>query len=615
MLYFRHGTPREQEDMKITAPEKLIAPIVIAVLVAALALGALAFTLSRHEEAFRREELRNLLRSECRLFAERCGQELDVIRAELELKAASTMPDAESIRLAVAEEPFFTAGFLADRSGTLLHAGNGETWRRRYDELFTELVSAKAAAAPVPSVQNMLQETASPSQSEKLVEPVPKREQFQRITMNYNRDNFQLPSVRNESAFRSAELDCAPESAASEPAGAIAEPGLLPRFATLTRGRSSGFIPYFAANRFVPLVWAESIHDPGRIVGFELESSLLWSRLIPAFPSKLPDYFRIELVDASDRVIHAAGGVPGIGREPEPVLIMPFPEELLPNAQIRASLIPERLPLGSYRTAIWAAISAPVLVILFAGLLLYFLSRRELRTAAKKTGFVSQVSHELKTPLTSIRMYSELLRDHDEALSPQKRRKYLQVMVDESERLSRLVGNVLDFSRLDEGRKRYRPVRVDLAELLRNAAELNRERAAAEGVELHLVIPEDDVSPSCTIDRDSLLQVLHNLFDNALKYAASGKRFDLSLARNGDRYEISLRDYGPGIPESARTKIFRKFYRVDATLEAKSSGFGLGLPIARGLMRDQKGDLKFIPASPGAAFIIVLPEENQHGSD
>ena len=268
--------------MKITAPEKLIAPIVIAVLVAALVLGALAFTLSRHEEAFRREELRNLLRSECRLFAERCGQELDVIRAELELKAASTMPDAESIRLAVAEEPFFTAGFLADRSGTLLHAGNGETWRRRYDELFTELVSAKAAAAPVPSVQNMLQETASPSQSEKLVEPVPKREQFQRITMNYNRDNFQLPSVRNESAFRSAELDCAPEIAASEPAGAIAEPGLLPRFATLTRGRSSGFIPYFAANRFVPLVWAESIHDPGRIVGFELESSLLWSRLIPA---------------------------------------------------------------------------------------------------------------------------------------------------------------------------------------------------------------------------------------------------------------------------------------------------------------------------------------------
>ena len=122
--------------MKITTPEKLIAPVVIAVLVAALALGALAFTLSRHEEAFRREELRNLLRSECRLFAERCGQELDVIRAKLELKAASTVSDAEAIPQTVAEEPLFAAGFLADRSVTLLYVESGETWRRRYGKLF-----------------------------------------------------------------------------------------------------------------------------------------------------------------------------------------------------------------------------------------------------------------------------------------------------------------------------------------------------------------------------------------------------------------------------------------------------------------------------------------------
>ena len=404
-------------------------------------------------------------------------------------------------------------------------------------------------------------------------------------------------------------------SSGDRPVGA-AEPEQILRFATLTRGKSSGFIPYFAANRFVPLVWAESNHAPERIVGFELNSSILWARLIPAFPPKLPDYFRLELVDASNRVIHAAGGVPGKEQEPEPVLIMSFPEELLPNAQIRASLIPERLPPGSYRAAIWSAISAPVLVILFAGMLLYFLIRREFRTAARKTGFVSQVSHELKTPLTSIRMYSELLRDHDDTLPREKRHRYLQVMVDESERLSRLVGNVLDFSRLDEGRRRYTPVFVDLGELLKDAVELNRERAAAQGVELRLtLLPGGAPPPFCTIDRDSLFQVLHNLCDNALKYAPEGKRIDLTLARNGSRYEITLRDYGPGIPESARAKIFRKFYRIDTVLEAKSSGFGLGLPIARNLMRDQKGDLIFTPASPGAAFIIVLPEELRHGTD
>lgn len=598
--------------MKRAAPEKIIAAVTFAVLAAALTLGALAFVLSRHEEAFRREELRTLLRSECRLFAERCGQELEVIRTELELRAASTPPDSAGIREAVAEEPFFTGGFLADRSGALLYAGDDAAWKRRYGELFSEFVSARTVASSAPSVQNALREKQEQKSKSRLVEPVPRRDNVQRMTAN-NTAHFgrgdQTPAPMQAKA---APAPAAPAVHAASAASAA--PRLIPRFAALTRGRTSGFIPYFADNRFVPLVWAESIREPERIVGFELESLVLWSRLIPVFPQKLPDYFRIELVDASDRVIHAAGGEPPEKREAETVLIMPFSEQLLPNAQIRASLIPGRLPLGGYRAAIWSAISAPVLVILLAGLLLYFLSRRELRLAARKAGFVSQVSHELKTPLTSIRMYSELLRDHDDGLAPPKRRRYLQVIADESERLSRLVGNVLDFSRLDEGRKRYAPSPVDLAELLESAAELCRQRAAAEGVELTLTLPPGPPA-MCTIDRDSLLQVLHNLFDNALKYAAQGKKLELSLACRGRRREITLRDYGPGIPASARAKIFRKFYRVDTALEAVTSGFGLGLSIARNLMRDQKGDLKFVPASPGAAFIIVLPEDNCHGTD
>ena len=222
------------------------------------------------------------------------------------------------------------------------------------------------------------------------------------------------------------------------------------------------------------------------------------------------------------------------------------------------------------------------------------------------------MSHELKTPLTSIRMYAELLRDHDAELAPARRRGYQQIILDESERLSRLVGNVLDFSRLDAGRKRYSPAETDLAELLNTAAELCRERARTAGVELHVSLPGSPAS--CRIDRDSLLQILHNLFDNAFKYAASGKRIDLSLVRAGRRWEIRLRDYGPGVPPGAEEKIFRKFYRVDTALEAEVSGFGLGLAIARGLLRDQKGELKPVPADPGMQFIIQLPEEPEHGT-
>ena len=106
--------------------------------------------------------------------------------------------------------------------------------------------------------------------------------------------------------------------------------------------------------------------------------------------------------------------------------------------------------------------------------------------AGQKSGFVSQVSHELKTPLTSIRMYSELLRDHLARLPQEKRERYLKVIADESERLTRLVGNVLDFGRLDEGRKRYHPAPVDLCELAGATGALWKELAAA-GVSPDLV--------------------------------------------------------------------------------------------------------------------------------
>lgn len=598
-------------------PETIIAPVIGIALLAALALGGVAFALSRHEEAFRQEELRNLLRSECRLFAERCGQELDMIRAELELLAAQTPPDADGIRRAVAGEPFFVDGFVADRSGRLLHA-DGD-WRRRYNELFTELVSSRsdgADSAPVrPAPQKLRTASSAPAKTgtrpRELVEPVPLHDNARRIVLadqaRFSRSaGGEFQPVRRENSERALPaVAAAPE--ADSPA-----PRLIPRFAALARGRRSGFIPYFADNRFAPLVWAESTNPPGRLVGFELESVVLWSRLIPLFPQHLPPYFRIELVDASNRVIHAAGGDISGKETAEPVLIMPFSELLLPNAQIRASLIPERLPLGSFRLAVWLGISAPILVILLAGLLIYRMLRRELRLSGQKTGFVSQVSHELKTPLTSIRMYAELLRDHDAELAPARRRGYQQIILDESERLSRLVGNVLDFSRLDAGLKRYSPAETDLAELLNTAAELCRERARTAGVELHVSLPGSPAS--CRIDRDSLLQILHNLFDNAFKYAASGKRIDLSLVRAGRRWEIRLRDYGPGVPPGAEEKIFRKFYRVDTALEAEVSGFGLGLAIARGLLRDQKGELKAVPADPGMQFIIQLPEEPEHGT-
>lgn len=582
---------------------------------AALALGVAALRLARHEEEFRREELRSLLKSECRLFADRCRQTLDAQCRELAVLGAGVVPSAAGLRDMVGKEPLFIAGFLARRDdGTLLYPEPGSDWARRYGELFTGLVNVRDAEngrfsnVVMPSDSALLYQTRTAPQRNDLhkVEPMPKRAPVRRETETAYK-KIRKPEASEEAAVMEASANA--DFPAAEP------PRMITRFAALTRNRRDGFIPWFADNRFAPLVWAQNRSMPELIAGFELENTVLLSRLIPQFPEELPPCFRIELVDAADRLVYAAGGAFPAGREkqPEPVLVMPFSELLLPNMQLRAFLLPERLPTGSFRFGTGLALAALCLIVFAAGGVAFYLTRRELALAGRKSGFVSQVSHELKTPLTSIRMYSELLRSHLARLPEEKQERYLKVIADESERLTRLVGNVLDFGRLDEGRKRYHPVPVDLCGLVEATGALWKELAAAEEMTVAVRLPEPPAE--CVIDRDSLMQVLYNLFSNALKYAKTGKKIDLTLAAGETGgWIIAVRDYGPGIPAASAEKIFRKFYRVDNSLTAEVSGFGLGLAIARQLMRDQGGDLLLGRKSPGAEFLIVLPEESQNGT-
>lgn len=606
---------------------------------AALALGVAAFRLARHEEEFRKEELRSLLKSECRLFAGRCRQALDAERRELAELAAGAVPSVAGIREAVGREPLFTAGFLARRDGTLLYPEPGSGWARRYGELFAGLVSARDAES------TQFSNVVMPSDSALLyrTRTAPKRDDLRRIepmagTLGSSRMENRTDVLREAEAvpvpeaaapvskLKSKERSVRPAAPAKaapamEMAADVASPAsadsprMITRFAALTRKRRDGFIPWFTDNRFAPLIWAQSRNAPDLIAGFELEDTVLLSRLIPLFPEELPGYFRLELADAADRVVYATGGAFAANEEkrPEPVLVMPFSELLLPNMQLRAFLLPELLPTNSFRFGMGLALAALCLIIFAAGGVAFYLTRRELALAGQKSGFVSQVSHELKTPLTSIRMYSELLRDHLARLPQEKRERYLKVIADESERLTRLVGNVLDFGRLDEGRKRYHPAPVDLCELAGATGALWKELAAAENMTVEVRLPE--TAAECVVDRDSLMQVLYNLFSNALKYAGEGGKLDLTLAARADgRWTIAVRDYGPGIPAAAAEKIFRKFYRVDNSLTAEVSGFGLGLAIARQLMRDQGGDLLLVRKSPGAEFLIVLPKGNANGT-
>lgn len=245
-----------------------------------------------------------------------------------------------------------------------------------------------------------------------------------------------------------------------------------------------------------------------------------------------------------------------------------------------------------------------MVAMLVGGSMLYRQARLDALEAARKTNFVSNVSHELKTPLTTIRMYSELLGE-ERVRSQEKRKLYLNTIISETHRLTRLVNNVLDFSRLERGAKKYNLERIQLNGLVSSIVETQQMRL--QEVEMELISDISDTPLFAMVDRDAIEQVILNLLDNALKYAAEGKWVKVSLVDMKGRTEIIVSDRGPGIPSSQHKRIFNTFYRVDDSLTANQPGCGLGLSIARRLMEDMGGELCYEPNRPhGASFRVIL---------
>jgi len=202
--------------------------------------------------------------------------------------------------------------------------------------------------------------------------------------------------------------------------------------------------------------------------------------------------------------------------------------------------------------------------------------------AQRRSDFVAAVSHELKTPLTSIRMYGEMLRDGLVA-SEEKRAEYYSTITDESERLSRLIDNVLEFSRLEQNRREFRLVVGSLAEAIREAAE--KLRAHVERAGFRLALDLDAGLPAVQFDRDGVTQLLFNLVDNALKYArhAETREIEIGLRLENGRIELRVRDFGPGVPDDQLRRVFEPFYRIGEELTRTTKGTGIGLALVKEL--------------------------------
>lgn len=270
-----------------------------------------------------------------------------------------------------------------------------------------------------------------------------------------------------------------------------------------------------------------------------------------------------------------------------------------------ASGVLERGP--AFNLLIWTAVA--LFGVLVGGFVaIYRFSMQQMRLVQQQQNFVSAVSHELKTPLTSIRMYGEMLKSGwaDE----QKKQVYYDYIFDEGERLSRLIDNVLQLARLNRGGPAIAPEPVAVAELfdvLRSKLSTQAERA---GFALRLEVDPAAADEVISADVDALIQVFINLVDNGIKFSgAAATREIVITARCPDKQRVAfaVRDFGPGIPPAEMKRLFELFYRPDNELTRTTAGTGIGLALVKQLVTAMSGRVDVRNTDPGAEFRLIFP--------
>lgn len=261
--------------------------------------------------------------------------------------------------------------------------------------------------------------------------------------------------------------------------------------------------------------------------------------------------------------------------------------------------------IDELRTWFFSIITVVLLAVTLGLASLWRNARAQLKLAQKKDDFISAVSHELRTPLTSIRMYSEML-EKNWVKSQDKAAEYYKNMRQESERLSRLIENVLDFSRIQRGRKKYSFSVGDLNKCVADVVEMMRPHAAQKGFSIQTELGQ--VEPTA-FDGDAVTQIVVNLLDNAIKYArnAEDKTVIVRTASDDQFVLIEVEDRGPGVPHRQRKKIFEQFYRAGAEATRETAGTGLGLALVKKFAEAHNGFVEIINAKPtGAIFRVAL---------
>jgi hypothetical protein len=338
------------------------------------------------------------------------------------------------------------------------------------------------------------------------------------------------------------------------------------------------------------LVFARHVRSPD---GVRVQGMLVdWTQLHAELTAQLTDLFPGD----GARLVRCEHPMPA----EQPSMLASVPARLL--ATCDAGLT-SGLPMPAILMTTWG-------VTLLGLLVLFVTLRAAIGYGERRARFASAVTHELRTPLTTFRLYSEMLAD-GVVTEPKAQQEYLTTLQRESDRLARVVENVLAWSRLEEGRFTSRRVAHEVGPLLQRIEPPLQRRLAEAGMTLVVAVADELRTASVTIDEDAVGQILFNLIDNAAKYArgAADPRVELRVTRTGARWSFTVCDHGNGVTGPHRQRIFAPFDRGAVAVSSNDvPGVGLGLALARGLARDLGGDLRLADnAGGGACFVLELP--------
>ena len=258
-----------------------------------------------------------------------------------------------------------------------------------------------------------------------------------------------------------------------------------------------------------------------------------------------------------------------------------------------------RSPLGVVLVMTWLA---ALLATIAIGVVL----RIATNLAERRGRFVSAVTHELRTPMTSLRLYADLLAS-DSAHDEDRRARFVSMLRDESARLAHIVENVLVYARLGRSNEGGTSRRVTVAETIERVLQDQQAALKRTGLDARVRVSGGDAGRTIDVDSEVVVRILGNLIENACKYATPRERdeVEIRIDMSGQVARITVRDWGPGIPPRERRRIFESFHRAERD-EMRADGLGLGLALARGLARQEGGDLSLDDVRPGASFTVSL---------